>query len=325
MLGRVFRLAGDTRDLSRLFDAFTQTVPFMTNIALIIAVMFYTYAIVGVTCFGNLKTGRETGISTHVNFADFHTSFLTLFRVLTRDDWSKVLESVEVSPPNCDLELGECGIQGIGVPFFVSFLLGTSIVAVELYTAVILEYLKRHLSISFLYAIESWNHEWSLLDTKCHGRLHVNDFLTVTKQASIPFGMKGHAKATCIRKHMLGLFRASGVECRLKVNLYSKEREKIWTVDHQNAIYNIVKRVYFDQPLHCKDYHSKKIELCFSCGKNYHGYPCLSIPVLRWYAVIIIQREFRKYVQRSHKNIEISNWFNSLRNEWEMFCEKKKI
>jgi hypothetical protein len=58
---------------------------------------------------------------------------------LTAAGWNEVLESLMISPPECDEAKGNCGVPGAAVIYFVSFIIINNLIIINMYIAIILE------------------------------------------------------------------------------------------------------------------------------------------------------------------------------------------
>eukprot|EP00002_Diphylleia_rotans_P018405 TRINITY_DN3563_c0_g1_i3.p1 TRINITY_DN3563_c0_g1~~TRINITY_DN3563_c0_g1_i3.p1 ORF type:complete len:211 (+),score=36.92 TRINITY_DN3563_c0_g1_i3:339-971(+) len=79
------------------------------------------------------------GINTHANFETFFRAIITLFRIMTFDNWSEIHEGCSVQPPLCSQDLGNCGEPQVATIFFIFFGIFASFVILNIYVAVILE------------------------------------------------------------------------------------------------------------------------------------------------------------------------------------------
>uniref|UniRef100_A0ACB8G1A6 Sodium channel protein type 2 subunit alpha n=1 Tax=Sphaerodactylus townsendi TaxID=933632 RepID=A0ACB8G1A6_9SAUR len=91
---------------------------------------------------------REVGIDDMFNFETFGNSLICLFQITTSAGWDGLLAPILNSgPPDCDPEIdhpgssvkGNCGNPSVGIFFFVSYIIISFLVVVNMYIAVILE------------------------------------------------------------------------------------------------------------------------------------------------------------------------------------------
>jgi len=78
-LGRVLRLVNKSPNLRMIFNTFKNTLPSLSYIGLLLALVQFIYAILGVELFAYVRFGDE--LHKNTNFRTFGESMLALFRV----------------------------------------------------------------------------------------------------------------------------------------------------------------------------------------------------------------------------------------------------
>ena len=78
-LGRVLRLVNKSPNLRMIFNTFKNTLPSLSYIALLLALVQFIYAILGVELFAFVRWGDE--LHKNTNFRSFYDSMIALFRV----------------------------------------------------------------------------------------------------------------------------------------------------------------------------------------------------------------------------------------------------
>jgi len=81
---RVLRLVKTIPELRLIVDVLLRSVASMKYVALLAAILFYVYAVIGVKLFGG------EGHSMRPYFSSIHEACFTLFRILTGDDWTQM-------------------------------------------------------------------------------------------------------------------------------------------------------------------------------------------------------------------------------------------
>ena len=113
---RVLRLFTARPELKKIIDMLIKAIPSIIDIVILMFIIFYIYAIIGNFYFHDLPSGL---------WNDFLVSMLTLFRVLTFEDWTDVMyEAMEVYP--------------MAWIYFVSFVIIAAFVFFNLFVAVII-------------------------------------------------------------------------------------------------------------------------------------------------------------------------------------------
>lgn len=141
-VGRLLRFYKNARGVRRLLFALLISLPALFNIGALLFLLLFIYAIIGMSSFAYVQ--HSGAINDMVNFETFRNSMLLLFRLSTSAGWNDVLAPLMTQPPECDptyddLPNGNCGNPYFAVFYFVSFVLITSLIIINMYIAVIME------------------------------------------------------------------------------------------------------------------------------------------------------------------------------------------
>ncbi|XP_010158439.1 PREDICTED: sodium channel protein type 5 subunit alpha-like [Eurypyga helias] len=143
-IGRILRLIRKARGIRTLLFALLMSLPALFNIGLLLFLVMFIYAIVGMTNFACL--GWEGGIDNLFNFQTFANSMLCLFQITTSAGWDgllvPLLKGSDSCAPNLNLtdeQKKNCTNKGVGILFFVSYVIISFLIVVNMYIAVILE------------------------------------------------------------------------------------------------------------------------------------------------------------------------------------------
>jgi len=79
---RIFRMITVFPKLRLIIGALLKSIPSMGYVVMLIGILFYVYAIVGVFVFGETDP---------MHFGDLHHAFVTLFQVLTLEGWAEIM------------------------------------------------------------------------------------------------------------------------------------------------------------------------------------------------------------------------------------------
>jgi len=123
---RILRMITFLPKLRLLIGALIKSIPSMGYIILLIAILFYVYAIVGVFTFG---------ASDPMHFGDLHHTLVTLFKVLTLEGWTDIMNTHIYGP------VSNGNMQIISIwPFmyFASFILIGAMIIMNLFIGVIM-------------------------------------------------------------------------------------------------------------------------------------------------------------------------------------------
>ncbi|NXN03413.1 SCN5A protein, partial [Sylvia borin] len=141
-IGRILRLIRGAKGIRTLLFALMMSLPALFNIGLLLFLVMFIYAIFGMANFAYVK--MEDGIDDMFNFQTFANSMLCLFQITTSAGWDGLLSPIlNTGPPFCDPNIrnniGECGKPAIGIIYFVSYIIVSFLIVVNMYIAVILE------------------------------------------------------------------------------------------------------------------------------------------------------------------------------------------
>ncbi|KAG6939142.1 sodium voltage-gated channel alpha subunit 5 [Chelydra serpentina] len=144
-IGRVLRLIRGAKGIRTLLFALMMSLPALFNIGLLLFLVMFIYAIFGMANFAYVK--KEHGIDDMFNFQTFANSMLCLFQITTSAGWDGLLNPIlNTGPPYCDPNLknangskGDCGSPAVGILFFVTYIIISFLIVVNMYIAIILE------------------------------------------------------------------------------------------------------------------------------------------------------------------------------------------
>ena len=132
---RVLKLVRALPKLQILVNALLKSIPSMGYVALLLGLLFYVYSVAAVFLFGP---------NDPVHFDDLPIAMLSLFRVVTAEDWTDVMYINMYGCENYGYEgIMELCTQSYGYPifaalFFVSFMLLGAMVILNLFIGVIM-------------------------------------------------------------------------------------------------------------------------------------------------------------------------------------------
>ncbi|XP_047446268.1 sodium channel protein type 4 subunit alpha-like [Mugil cephalus] len=145
-IGRVLRLIRAAKGIRTLLFALMMSMPALFNIGLLLFLVMFIYAIFGMANFAYVK--KQDGIDDMFNFETFGNSIICLFQISTSAGWDNLLSPIMASSPDeCDAHYvntgtntkGNCGSPSVGIAFFVSYIIISFLIVVNMYIAIILE------------------------------------------------------------------------------------------------------------------------------------------------------------------------------------------
>uniref|UniRef100_A0A3Q1C7K0 Sodium channel protein n=1 Tax=Amphiprion ocellaris TaxID=80972 RepID=A0A3Q1C7K0_AMPOC len=145
-IGRVLRLIRAAKGIRTLLFALMMSMPALFNIGLLLFLVMFIYAIFGMANFAYVK--KQDGVDDMFNFETFGNSMICLFQISTSAGWDNLLSPIMASSPDeCDINFvntgtntrGNCGSPSVGIAFFVSYIIISFLIVVNMYIAIILE------------------------------------------------------------------------------------------------------------------------------------------------------------------------------------------
>uniref|UniRef100_G1P525 Sodium channel protein n=1 Tax=Myotis lucifugus TaxID=59463 RepID=G1P525_MYOLU len=136
-IGRILRLVRAARGIRTLLFALMMSLPSLFNIGLLLFLVMFIYAIFGMNSFCRVK--QDSGIDDIFNFETFAGSLLCLFQITTSAGWDTLLNPMLKSEASCDPKKENCHLSTIAIAYFVSYIIISFLIVVNMYIAVILE------------------------------------------------------------------------------------------------------------------------------------------------------------------------------------------
>jgi voltage-gated sodium channel len=126
---RVFRVISIFPKLQLLVNALLKSIPSMGYVIVLLALIFYIYAVMGTFLFG---------IKDPVHFGNLHVSMITLFKVLTLEGWTDIMNIQFYGTNDPMAEYTSKPISYASVIYFVSFILLGAMIIMNLFIGVIM-------------------------------------------------------------------------------------------------------------------------------------------------------------------------------------------
>ncbi|XP_065811382.1 calcium channel, voltage-dependent, P/Q type, alpha 1A subunit, b isoform X11 [Labrus bergylta] len=193
---RLIKLLRQGETIRILLWTFVQSFKALPYVCLLIAMLFFIYAIIGMQLFGNLALDeeRKTAINDLNNFRTFIMALMLLFRSATGEAWHDIMLAC-LGGKKCDPITGntepECG-STFAYTYFVSFIFLCSFLMLNLFVAVIMdnfEYLTRDSSILGPHHLDEYVRIWAEYDPAACGRIHYKDMYSLLRVISPPLGL----------------------------------------------------------------------------------------------------------------------------------------
>ncbi|KAM9409165.1 calcium channel, voltage-dependent, L type, alpha 1D subunit, a [Pholidichthys leucotaenia] len=199
---RLFRVMRLVKLLSRgegirtLLWTFIKSFQALPYVALLIAMLFFIYAVIGMQVFGKIAMVDGTHINRNNNFQTFPQAVLLLFRCATGEAWQEIMLACmpgKLCDPESDYTAGEemtCG-SGFAIVYFITFYMLCAFLIINLFVAVIMDnfdYLTRDWSILGPHHLDEFKRIWSEYDPEAKGRIKHLDVVTLLRRIQPPLG-----------------------------------------------------------------------------------------------------------------------------------------
>ncbi|ETE71475.1 Voltage-dependent R-type calcium channel subunit alpha-1E, partial [Ophiophagus hannah] len=214
---RLIKLLRQGYTIRILLWTFVQSFKALPYVCLLIAMLFFIYAIIGMQVFGNIKLDEESHINRHNNFRSFLGSLMLLFRSATGEAWQEIMLSClegkgcepDTTATSGQNENEKCGTE-LAYVYFVSFIFFCSFLMLNLFVAVIMdnfEYLTRDSSILGPHHLDEFVRIWAEYDRAACGRILYKDMYKLVRVISPPLGLgeKCPCRVACKRLVLMNM------------------------------------------------------------------------------------------------------------------------
>uniref|UniRef100_A0A8C5FYN5 Voltage-dependent L-type calcium channel subunit alpha n=1 Tax=Gouania willdenowi TaxID=441366 RepID=A0A8C5FYN5_GOUWI len=199
---RLFRVMRLVKLLSRgegirtLLWTFIKSFQALPYVALLIAMLFFIYAVIGMQVFGKIAMVDGTQINRNNNFQTFPQAVLMLFRCATGEAWQEIMLAClpgKLCDSESDYNPGEertCG-SSFAIIYFITFYMLCAFLIINLFVAVIMDnfdYLTRDWSILGPHHLDEFKRIWSEYDPEAKGRIKHLDVVTLLRRIQPPLG-----------------------------------------------------------------------------------------------------------------------------------------
>ncbi|XP_069345481.1 voltage-dependent L-type calcium channel subunit alpha-1C isoform X4 [Eulemur rufifrons] len=201
---RLFRVMRLVKLLSRgegirtLLWTFIKSFQALPYVALLIVMLFFIYAVIGMQVFGKIALNDTTEINRNNNFQTFPQAVLLLFRCATGEAWQDIMLACmpgkkcapESESSNSTEGEAPCG-SSFAVFYFISFYMLCAFLIINLFVAVIMDnfdYLTRDWSILGPHHLDEFKRIWAEYDPEAKGRIKHLDVVTLLRRIQPPLG-----------------------------------------------------------------------------------------------------------------------------------------
>ncbi|XP_031422178.1 voltage-dependent L-type calcium channel subunit alpha-1D isoform X4 [Clupea harengus] len=309
---RLFRVMRLVKLLSRgegirtLLWTFVKSFQALPYVALLIAMLFFIYAVIGMQVFGKIAMVDGTQINRNNNFQTFPQAVLLLFRCATGEAWQDIMLAC-LPGKLCDSDSDDnpggektCG-SSFAIIYFISFYMLCAFLIINLFVAVIMDnfdYLTRDWSILGPHHLDEFKRIWSEYDPEAKGRIKHLDVVTLLRRIQPPlgFGKLCPHRVACKRLVAMNMPLNSDGTVMFNATLFALVRTalKIKTegnLDEANEeLRAVIKKIWKRTSMKLLD------QVVPPAGDD-------EITVGKFYATFLIQDYFRKFKRRKEQGL----------------------
>ncbi|KAF1372356.1 hypothetical protein PFLUV_G00264410 [Perca fluviatilis] len=310
---RLFRVMRLVKLLSRgegirtLLWTFIKSFQALPYVALLIVMLFFIYAVIGMQMFGKIALRDHTQINRNNNFQTFPQAVLLLFRCATGEAWQEIMLACS---PDRPCEKGstnenntaneDCGSQ-FSIIYFVSFYMLCAFLIINLFVAVIMDnfdYLTRDWSILGPHHLDEFKRIWAEYDPEAKGRIKHLDVVTLLRRIQPPlgFGKLCPHRVACKRLVSMNMPLNSDGTVMFNATLFALVRTALRIKTDGNLeqaneeLRSIVKKIWKRTSMKLLD------QVVPPAGDD-------EVTVGKFYATFLIQEYFRKFKKRKEQGL----------------------
>ncbi|XP_034056718.1 voltage-dependent L-type calcium channel subunit alpha-1C isoform X6 [Gymnodraco acuticeps] len=310
---RLFRVMRLVKLLSRgegirtLLWTFIKSFQALPYVALLIVMLFFIYAVIGMQMFGKIALRDGTEINRNNNFQTFPQAVLLLFRCATGEAWQEIMLACYLNMP-CEkgstnennLAHEDCGSQ-FAIIYFVSFYMLCAFLIINLFVAVIMDnfdYLTRDWSILGPHHLDEFKRIWAEYDPEAKGRIKHLDVVTLLRRIQPPlgFGKLCPHRVACKRLVSMNMPLNSDGTVMFNATLFALVRTALRIKTDGNLeqaneeLRAIVKKIWKRTSMKLLD------QVVPPAGDD-------EVTVGKFYATFLIQEYFRKFKKRKEQGL----------------------
>ncbi|VDP29527.1 unnamed protein product [Schistosoma mattheei] len=198
---RLIKLLSKEESIRQLLWTFIKSIQALPYVALLIAMIFFIYAVIGMQLFGQISIEENPleeeewpTLHRNNNFQNFFYALLVLFRCATGESWQDIMmacrEGQKCSKDSDETEVNGCGSK-LAYAYFISFHAISAFLVINLFVAVIMDnfdYLTRDWSILGPHHLDEFITKWADYDPEAKGRVRHLDVVTMLGKISPPLG-----------------------------------------------------------------------------------------------------------------------------------------
>ncbi|XP_073506495.1 voltage-dependent L-type calcium channel subunit alpha-1C isoform X8 [Phyllobates terribilis] len=310
---RLFRVMRLVKLLSRgegirtLLWTFIKSFQALPYVALLIVMLFFIYAVIGMQVFGKIALNDTTDINRNNNFQTFPQAVLLLFRCATGEAWQEIMLAClpnKKCDPYSEYHRNDddytCG-SSFAVFYFISFYMLCAFLIINLFVAVIMDnfdYLTRDWSILGPHHLDEFKRIWAEYDPEAKGRIKHLDVVTLLRRIQPPlgFGKLCPHRVACKRLVAMNMPLNSDGTVMFNATLFALVRTSLCIKTDGNLeqaneeLRAIIKKIWKRTSMKLLD------QVVPPAGDD-------EVTVGKFYATFLIQEYFRKFKKRKEQGL----------------------
>ncbi|XP_072521967.1 calcium channel, voltage-dependent, L type, alpha 1S subunit, a isoform X2 [Salminus brasiliensis] len=301
---RLVKLLNRFEGIRNLLWTFIKSFQALPYVALLIVMLFFIYAVIGMQVFGKIALIDGTVINRNNNFQTFPQAVLVLFRCATGEGWQEVMQGClygQRCDPKSDYLPGEeytCG-AGFAILYFMSFYMLCAFLIINLFVAVIMDnfdYLTRDWSILGPHHLDEFKKIWAEYDPEATGRIKHLDVVTLLRRIQPPLGFGKFCphRVACKRLISMNMPLNSDGTVTFNATLFALVRTALRIKTEGNfqqaneELRAIIKKIWKRTSMKLLD------QVIPPIGDD-------EVTVGKFYATFLIQEHFRKFMKRQEE------------------------
>ncbi|XP_037352726.1 voltage-dependent L-type calcium channel subunit alpha-1S [Talpa occidentalis] len=301
---RLIKLLSRAEGVRTLLWTFIKSFQALPYVALLIVMLFFIYAVIGMQMFGKIAMVDGTQINRNNNFQTFPQAVLLLFRCATGEAWQEILLACsygKLCDPESDYAPGEeytCG-TGFAYYYFISFYMLCAFLIINLFVAVIMDnfdYLTRDWSILGPHHLDEFKAIWAEYDPEATGRIKHLDVVTLLRRIQPPLGFGKFCPHRVACKRLVGMNMPLNSDGTVTFNatLFALVRTALKIKTEGNfeqaneELRAIIKKIWKRTSMKLLD------QVIPPIGDD-------EVTVGKFYATFLIQEHFRKFMKRQEE------------------------
>uniref|UniRef100_A0A8C5ZE98 Voltage-dependent L-type calcium channel subunit alpha n=1 Tax=Marmota marmota marmota TaxID=9994 RepID=A0A8C5ZE98_MARMA len=301
---RLIKLLSRAEGVRTLLWTFIKSFQALPYVALLIVMLFFIYAVIGMQMFGKIAMVDGTQINRNNNFQTFPQAVLLLFRCATGEAWQEILLACsygKLCDPESDYAPGEeytCGTN-FAYYYFISFYMLCAFLIINLFVAVIMDnfdYLTRDWSILGPHHLDEFKAIWAEYDPEAKGRIKHLDVVTLLRRIQPPLGFGKFCPHRVACKRLVGMNMPLNSDGTVTFNatLFALVRTALKIKTEGNfeqaneELRAIIKKIWKRTSMKLLD------QVIPPIGDD-------EVTVGKFYATFLIQEHFRKFIKRQEE------------------------